>query len=211
MNFKIWYRVGNSSGLCPSIHILKCQLPAISLQCMSPTRLTVSHTNRSFHCQLHVHCVSLHKNTSWYPHAQACAFLQHNLRQTPRNDPHNGDNPVNGYVPVVFFGNAGTDWLGTSRGSSCEGPSHHSALDSSQPCWHPSRQPPHTGTHIRKLQVSYTQIWGTSMLSSLTVTVGNNLPSDICSGLRSSRQTSRLKDSSKFLYIVTSSIVFIRF
>ena len=149
--------------------------------------------------------VSLHKNTSWYPHAQACAFLQHNLRQTPRNDPHNGDNPV------VFFGNAGTDWLGTSRGSSCEGPSHHSALDSSQPCWHPSRQPPHTGTHIRKLQVSYTQIWGTSMLSSLTVTVGNNLPSDICSGLRSSRQTSRLKDSSKFLYIVTSSMVFIRF
>ena len=31
--------------------------------------------------------------------------------------------------------------------------------------------------------------------------VKNNLPSDICSGLRSSRQTSRPKDSSKFLYI----------
>ena len=55
------------------------------------------------------------------------------------------------------------------------------------------------------------RFWGTSMLSSLTVTVGNNLPSDICSGLRSSRQTSRPKHSSKFLYIVTSSMVFIRF
>ena len=40
---------------------------------------------------------------------------------------------VNGCtVPVVFLGNAGADWLGTSRGSSCEGPSHHSVLDSSQ-------------------------------------------------------------------------------
>ena len=66
---------------------------------------------------------------------------------------------VNGCTSGVF-GNAWADWLGTSRGSSCEGPSHHSVLDSSQPCWHPSRQPPHTGTHIRKLQVSYTQILG---------------------------------------------------
>ena len=66
---------------------------------------------------------------------------------------------VNGCTSSVF-GNAGADWLGTSRGSSCEGPSHHSVLDSSPPCWHPSRQPPHTGTYIRKLQVSYTQILG---------------------------------------------------
>ena len=34
------------------------------------------------------------------------------------------------------------------------------------------------------------------------------MPSDICGGLRSSRQTSRPKDRSKLLYIVTSSIVF---
>ena len=53
--------IGNSSGLCPSIHISAncCVSPAISLQWMSPKRRTVSHTNRSFHCQLHVHwCIS---------------------------------------------------------------------------------------------------------------------------------------------------------
>ena len=56
MNFKIWYRIGNSSGLCPSIHRSAncCVSPAISIQWMSPKRIiAVCHTNRSFHCQLH--------------------------------------------------------------------------------------------------------------------------------------------------------------
>ena len=94
------------------------------------------------------------------------------------------------------FGNAGADWLGTSRGTPSEGPSHHSVLDSSQPCWHPSLRPPYRHPHPEASSfITQTLVYQHAFFPD-SVGLWNNLSSDLCSGSRSTRQTSRPKDSS---------------
>ena len=89
-------------------------------------------------------------------------------------------------VLEVFFGYAGVDWLGTSRGTPSEDPSDHSVLDSSQPCWHPSLKP-----HPEELEASRFIIHTVTRTMEYqhaffpdSVGMWNNLPSDVVEAAR---------------------------
>ena len=197
MNFQRRYRIGNGSGVCPSIHK---RANSWKKSPVNASYTTNGHTLPEADT-LKYTGISLQKHTSWSPHvhqaakkAKTCAFLQHNLRRPPtamRKWPileyskcgmgptHSRDNPGSEqlYHQCVLAMLERIYWLGTSRGTLSEGLSHHSVLDSSQPCWHPSlrtvntsHRHPHPKESEALCFMRHTHIlWDTSMLFSLIV------------------------------------------
>ena len=88
MNFKMRYRIGNSSGLCPAIHrrAKSCVSLERSLQWMPPTGLTVTlYQKLTLQSTLAYLSINTHRGLHMFNKQQKKPkhFLLHNLRRAP--------------------------------------------------------------------------------------------------------------------------------